>query len=477
MAVNGNTFYMDDNNKEDFVTLCEQLAGLIRSASSDFEDIVASSQINKWTKYKPFRYNSQNFDYDPNNPSAAEKAKDAARKQANQGLLLPTQKQAGVASSSVLYPYMNYAAYQAAQGTSQGYTYLRPQGGASSPNRLRDFDGYNHAAPQPFATGVVAILADGTQKNLGTTTSQEFKTINRFQVKSLRFYVQTHMNADMSISDLLYGANGTQFYFSTELYKDTGRGNGYLFHERRPDKVYKSTKNITEISQKSGFDSIDVELDSADDNKQMYGVIGINKFTQASDTIPANEGLGFIAPWESTDKLNSVYGFKQEYVGILDGAAYQGYYIPVGGSAYTAFNIPSTTTKNTSGNSVGLSIKLKRMNADYYVVGTAQHSAPSSALKFMFKMIYTGQTSKEVIGTVASSTILQQPGNGMAVIDATGAVEQVVYLRFDNLLAAVGNDLQFAVLQVSRDGGKTWSYVQNYDGHNWSSVGMYIKRV
>lgn len=471
MAVSGQTFYMDDDNKEDFITLCGQLAGLINSASSDFEDILASGMINRWAKNKGFRYPAWNF--------ASDAARDAARKEANQGLLLPTQKQAGVASSSTIYPYMNYAAYLAAQGTSQGYTYLRPRGVTSvynEPNRLRDMDGYNHVAPQPFTTGVIAIYADGTQGNLGTTTSQELKEINRFLVKALRFYVQTNSNADFSIADLLYGANGTQFYLSAEIYKDTGRGNGYLFYERRPDSVYKSTKNIAQIPQQAGFDAIDIDLDAADDDKQMYGVVGFNKFTTASSTTPANEGVGFIAPWESTEKITSVYGFQQRYFGVLNGSAYQGYYVPVGGSSFTAFDVPSTTTKNTSSGTVALSIKLRRMNVDYYIVGSAQHSAPASAVKYMFQMIYAGPTSRVVIGEVVLDTITQKPGNGMAVIDATGDAEQVVYLRFDNLLASVGDNLQFAILQISADGGVTWDYVQNYNGQNWSSVGMYIKR-
>ena len=47
MAVSGQVFTMEDSNTETFTALCGQLAGLIRSASTDFEDIVASSQICK----------------------------------------------------------------------------------------------------------------------------------------------------------------------------------------------------------------------------------------------------------------------------------------------------------------------------------------------------------------------------------------------------------------------------------------------
>ena len=56
MAVNGNIFTMEDSNTETFTALCGQLAGLIRSASSDFENLCASSLIKPCAKYKPEDY-------------------------------------------------------------------------------------------------------------------------------------------------------------------------------------------------------------------------------------------------------------------------------------------------------------------------------------------------------------------------------------------------------------------------------------
>lgn len=138
MAVSGNIFYMDDNNKEDFVTLCRQLAGLIRSASSDFEDIVASSLINPWSKPKPFRYNAWNF--------ASDAARDEARRSVNQGFDLTN----ALISSNV---NVSGIASKYAGDEFNGWVYQHPRGASyNEPNRMRDFDGYNHTA-LPFIGG------------------------------------------------------------------------------------------------------------------------------------------------------------------------------------------------------------------------------------------------------------------------------------------------------------------------------------
>ena len=141
MAISGNVFFLDDYNKEDVETLCKQLAGLIHSASSDFENIVASSMINPWAKHKPFRYNDPNFGYDFNNPAPAETARAAARKSVNQGFDLTNAKIGSNGSvSDIASKY---------DGTMNGWVYLHPRGASVNPveyNRIRDFDGYDHGA-------------------------------------------------------------------------------------------------------------------------------------------------------------------------------------------------------------------------------------------------------------------------------------------------------------------------------------------
>lgn len=140
MAVNGNIFTMEDSNAETFTKLCQDLAGLIRSASADFENIVASSLINPWAKYKPFRYNAWNF--------ASDSAMDTARRSVNQGFDLTN----ALISSNV---NVSNIASKYAGDEFNGWVYQHPRGASANPvepNRMRDFDGYNHAA-LPFIGG------------------------------------------------------------------------------------------------------------------------------------------------------------------------------------------------------------------------------------------------------------------------------------------------------------------------------------
>lgn len=124
---------MGTPNTETFTALCQQLAGLIHSASSDFEDIVASGAINPWAKHKPFRNSNPNF--------ASETARAAARKEVNQGFDLTNAKIGSNGSvSDIASKY---------DGNMNGWVYLHPRGASVNPveyNRIRDFDGYDHGA-------------------------------------------------------------------------------------------------------------------------------------------------------------------------------------------------------------------------------------------------------------------------------------------------------------------------------------------
>lgn len=135
MAVNGNIFTMEDSNTETFTALCQQLAGLIRSASADFEDIVASSMINPWAKFKFFRYNAWNF--------ASDAARNEARRSVNQGFDLTDAKiSSTVDVTGIGTKYDNADQFN-------GWVYQHPRGASVNPpepNRMRDMDGYNHGA-------------------------------------------------------------------------------------------------------------------------------------------------------------------------------------------------------------------------------------------------------------------------------------------------------------------------------------------
>ena len=172
----GVTFKIEDPNTESVSTLFSQLGNLLGVGKRDdgryhLSDLCQTKNINKWAKYKPFRHEAWNF--------ASTSDRDAARKEKNQGLVLPTLKNAGISSSSKYYAYLNDLAYGITQGMfTTSYEYKQPRGGSySEPNRLRDFDGYNHLAQQPFTTGATLIYADGTQELYKSGTE-----VNRFLV-------------------------------------------------------------------------------------------------------------------------------------------------------------------------------------------------------------------------------------------------------------------------------------------------------
>jgi len=160
MAVNGNVFTMADNNTETHTALCQQLAGLIHSASSDFEDIVASGMINPNAKYKFFRSSVPFF--------ASDAERDTARRAVNQGFdITNATVSSTVDVTGIADKYDNADDYN-------GWEYLHPRGTSVNPpeyNRIRDMDGYKHDA-LPFIGGwsVPSRIA----KDLNTQISATF---------------------------------------------------------------------------------------------------------------------------------------------------------------------------------------------------------------------------------------------------------------------------------------------------------------
>ena len=450
------------------VALCIQDYRIDENGNVAISLMCTSPKVIKWQKNKPFR--SSVIAYPLTAEGDAEKAAD--RKAANQGLMIPTPANSGITSQNTYgWTYLGRLAYYATQGLAPNYTYLQPRGLATfnEPFRIHDFDGYTHAGGQPFRSGATLIYADGRQIPLDAAIT-EYRDINRFEVKSIRFYLQTSVDADITLDDLLYGTDARFYYFVTELY----RNHGNPFYENRPDVIMKATDNLTTINQYNGFVSLDLELSADDDEIRYDAVIGINRFASASSTVPESMGAGFIAPWENNERPY-IFSFHQTYHGVLEGKPYQGYYRLDNAVDWTIFDIPDRVMKTTHSDIIGISLNMSRMNANYYVIGqNGVSGVPSDALTFMFKLIYAGQTSREVIGRVANAD-LTNTGNNAALITMNGDAQQTVYLRFDGMLE-VGDYIQNGILMVSADRGETWTYVESPSSGNWSSVPLYIKR-
>lgn len=140
MALSNGIFTMKAVNDETNSALFSQLGGLLGVAKrSDgryhLADLCSAGSINAFARCKPFRYASENFDYDQNNPAPSNAARAAARESVNLGF-----------TTTPLISFTNDGIGHAA------YTYDKPRGRAyNEPNRIRDFDGYNHNAAAPIA--------------------------------------------------------------------------------------------------------------------------------------------------------------------------------------------------------------------------------------------------------------------------------------------------------------------------------------
>lgn len=144
MITDSNIFQIANTNTETLGELLSQLGSILGVGTRAdgryyLADMCQADSINIWALNKPFRYNSDNFGFDPKNPSVAEAARAAARKSVNQGFDLTTAKIGSNGSvSNIASKY---------DGDMNGWVYLKPRGAAyNEPNRIRDFDGYDHGA-------------------------------------------------------------------------------------------------------------------------------------------------------------------------------------------------------------------------------------------------------------------------------------------------------------------------------------------
>ena len=153
----------------------------IGSSSNNVGQLCTHSNVNKWSKYKPVRYNSVNINRLTDNWW---KAMDG-----NCGLNIPN--------------YSNMAAmFTALRNNTVMWDYLKPNGGATQPFRLADFGGYEHSAQPPF---VPLNLADTYYASTGTMGC------------ALDLRVQSEY--ELTLADLGYTWNLGEMYFGVAISK------------------------------------------------------------------------------------------------------------------------------------------------------------------------------------------------------------------------------------------------------------------
>ena len=438
----------------------------VTARGRDIGLLCSSPKINKWSPAKPFRNASWKF--------GSKTERDTARRMVNQGLLLPTAANAGVGTSQAAYrrTYLGYLTYLASTGQTPNYTYQQPRGKASNePFRLLDFDGYMHRAKQPFQTIIIGMEKSGLRNE-----------INRFTQSTL--VCRIIKNADsIAMSDLI---NDTlsYYYFTAEVYIDTNVSASSAFYARKPDYTYVASLPVSNLVNANDYQDIEIPLDSSLDNKHIDIVIGINKFypndnnsKDNGEKVPATESKGFIEPWEQGKYPH--YMLVQRYFGVLDLQQENGYYIKPAASVFSSFDLNTLdyTYKTTASDKVGISLKLKKASENYYVVGSKNHYLPDNYLKYKFRLVrQTSSGNASVVGIVSNSAMTSDVAS--ATIYSTGADYQTVYLRFDNFLPNSGDEVAFAILEVSNDDGSSWTPLGEVNqGNSGSSVHLYLKRL
>lgn len=126
------------------------------------------TKVNKWSLNKPFRWAKWGYSID----AAGDTEKAAARKAVRQGLT-------AVEVSKILKSSVGYGEFESStkdDGLAEvsEWTYDRPTGGASSPFRLPDFDGYEHDAVAPDgAWGKITFKDDTIDELINATITVE----------------------------------------------------------------------------------------------------------------------------------------------------------------------------------------------------------------------------------------------------------------------------------------------------------------
>lgn len=476
--------YTDENGNKIGISLWEIMSILgyymrDTNGNRNLGMIIQNADINKWAKCKPFR------DSEPFYETEADRIE--ARKVANCGLLLPTQKNAGVPTSLQQYRYLNYLVYRISSGQVESYPYLKPRGITATynePYRVLDFDGYKHKAPIPFTTHLIALKGDGTEENLGTTSSSTVLNINLWDVRALRAMIQLDLDADILLSDLFGGNNPKSYFFCAEQYKDVNRSQDTIFYNMSaPTALHRHPQDVSELSLTNGSQSVDIELVEEDNNKQMAIVLGINEFASASEQIPLDRGNGFVVPWTSVKAMPFLFTINQYSTPLIDYKQVNGYYIASAsaGGVFTSFPLKGSTStayKGSYSDKLGIRLDFNTKNKDYLIVGkNANSNNLPNYDKIRIRMLFQ-KTGRTVEAVVADSTIqsnLNTNGNNYQQIFSNQGQTQSVYLRFDGFLQS-GEKIEFGVLEFSLNGGEFKTLDDVQAGFDGSSVQLFLER-
>lgn len=405
--------------------------------------------INKWAKCKPFRFGQPNF--------ASSKEKEDARKGSpnssgeSQGLLLPiVNKLVSMGDNPDRWTYLVAAAGSFMMNSGEAkrdYLYLRPRGIEKGEYfRLRDFDGYSHLNPQ------VKLWQCGMQ---GATAGQTIE-INRFENPRLRFYMMSNIENErtLALTDIIQSSDRMRFV--VEECDDTQNKPYYQWN--KPSAIHVASEPAADADYAGQF--IDVELDAANDNKQITFIMGINEINP--DTMQPYEasGIGMFAP--SENGAHYIYINQKNEINIkiapLRFAT---------GAATPSFialpNYDASAAKTTSSDII-VEMKVQKTSGYYITSANFNGSLPANARNFKFRFRNSSsQTSFNDNVVAIVSNELGQTAQSI-FIDRKESPEpnvveyETIYLRFNNVMSASGVYTS-GRLEASGDGGATWGTI------------------
>lgn len=277
---NGNIFTMKAVNDEKTTDLFFQLGTLLGvSRGSDgkyhLADLCTAGSINKWAKCKPFRYNSDNFGYDPNNPITANTARESAKASVCYGFAGPNLITLGSSG-------MGHAPYE----------YLKPRGrDYNEPFRLRDFDGYMHSVTAPIQH---IVLANG-DVNFGNDNIAEV-------IMEDPMYVQMNFSPETGGWDERYGVKINEIvesqyrgYYFALLIEDLQNHHYWLFPTTVKISQYNDNVILCIVPNTDGTNATDynqggslwTDMDDGINEDKLYRVAVVASFnSERADRTP-----------------------------------------------------------------------------------------------------------------------------------------------------------------------------------------------
>ena len=271
------------------------VSSAIGLGSNDVGALCSSSNVNKWSKWKPVSYQS-------NSPI-------------NDSILSSIKYGIDVQSFTSITDLVNYYL----SNIPAKYTYSKPLGGITSPYRIGDFRGYNHSAVRPISGNTIpsSLIRDNSYLYLSLSSNNQ-------------------SSYDVSYSDLGLGS----YFFG--YYVVSGNGIQYIFTYPLEDYI---TVSISENKLYSSITNFDPTASTYTIYPLICNISGLN--TTNISGLPSN--ITFMP----------IDGLSKSTVLLIDSYSWavNDYYWQDGNTVYYSFTLTNNTSSNYTFTSVKVAAK------------------------------------------------------------------------------------------------------------------------